>query len=182
MASATTDEFDADASRRRLLKGAVLGAGALWVAPTIDSFSSPAAAASGSATAVALRKDANGTLGTRCVSGCNGIVGGGQNQCSPAGRGTVDFVRTVGSPDTICVTITMSTGTVVAGRSIHISMSDGTSCISQPLAGTWAASPSSGPQTFCAPVASGATWFSVHLPVSGGGGNDIYTSDAVNLP
>jgi hypothetical protein len=181
MASETTDEFDADASRRRLLKGAVLGAGALWVAPTIDSFFSPAAAASGSATNVSLHKDANGTLGTRCVAGCNGNVGGGQNQCSPAGRGSVDFVRTVGSPDTICATITMSTGTVIAGRAVHISMSDGTTCISQPLAGTWA-TPAAGPQTFCLPVASGATWFSVHLPVSGGGGNDIYTSLAVNLP
>ena len=60
-------------------------------------------------------------------------------------------------------------------------MSDGTTCVSQPVAGTWA-HPCSGPQTFCMPVARGATWFSVHLPVSGGGGNDIYTSDAVNLP
>ena len=83
MASATTDEFDADASRRRLLKGAVLGAGALWVAPTIDSFFSPAAAASGTATNGSLRKDPNGTPANRCVAGCNGNVGGGQSQLQP---------------------------------------------------------------------------------------------------
>ena len=181
MASATTDESDAGASRRRLLKGAVAGAGALWVAPTIDSFFSPAAAASGTATGQ-LRKDPNGTLANRCISGCNGIVGGGQNNCSPAGRGAVVFTRNVGSPDTICVSITLESGPNITGRDIYISMSDGTSCISQVKVGDWAASPANGPQTYCTNVASGATWFSVHMPVSGGGGTDIYTSDAVNLP
>ena len=181
MASATTDGYDADASRRRLLKGAVLGAGALWVAPTIDSFFSPAAAASGTANG-SLRKDPNGTPANRCISGCNGIVGGGQANCSPAGRGSVVFTRSVGTPDTICVTITLDSGPNIAGRDILISQSDGSACVSQLKVADWAENPANGPQTFCTPVTSGATWFSVHMPVSGGGGTDIYTSDAVNLP
>lgn len=171
---------DVRASRRQLLKGAVAGAGAVWVVPTIDSFTSRAAAVSGTAGGE-LRKDPNGTLANRCVQGCNGIVGGGPNNCSNAGRGSVTFVRTE-SPATICATITLASGPNITGRDIYISMSDGTNCVDQQLAGEWASSPLDGPQTFCAAIASGATWFSVHMPVSGGGGTDIYTSDAVNLP
>ena len=159
----------------------MLGAGALWVAPTIDSFFSPAAAASGTANG-SLRKDPNGTLANRCISGCNGIVGGGQNNCSPAGRGSVVFTRNAGSPDTICVSITLSSGPDITGRDVYISMSNGTNCLTQVKVADWAASPANGPQSWCTNVVSGATWFSVHMPVSGGGGTDIYTSDAVNLP
>jgi hypothetical protein len=167
---------DRRASRRVLLKGAVAGAGALWVAPAIDSFVTPAAAASTVTSAGAnLQKDPDGTLALRCLNGCNG-------QCSNAGRGSVTFTRSAGSPATICAAITIASGPSITGRQVYIQQSNGTTCLSSTLVGTWAASPANGPQTFCVAVATGATRFSVHMPISGGGGTDIYTSDAVTLP
>ena len=175
----STDDFERSASRRRLLKGAVAGAGALWVAPTIDSFVSPAAAASGTATAE-LRRDPVGTTTNRCLSGCGGALG--LDLCSPTGRGDITFTRTVGSPDQICASITLDSGPSIANRQVYILQSDGTTCLAQTLVGTWAATPADGPQVFCAPVASGATWFTIHSPESGGIGTARYTSDGVNLP
>jgi hypothetical protein len=175
----STDDFEGSTSRRRLLKGAVAGAGALWVAPTIDSFVSPAAAASGTATA-ALRKDANGGLLDRCISGCGGALG--LDLCGPVSRGDIVFTRTTGSPDEICASITLDSGPSTTGRSVYILQSDGTDCLEQTLVGTWAATPAQGPQVFCADIVPGATWFTIHSPQSGGGGTDIYSSDGVNLP
>lgn len=176
MTEATETPRATSSSRRTLLKGAVAGAGALWVAPTIDSFVSPAAAASTATQGTGtLRKDPNGTLAARCVQGCNG-------NCSNAGRGSVTYTRSAGGSATICVSITLASGPDITGRQVYILQSNGTTCLAQTLVGTWAATPANGPQQFCTSVVSGATWFSVHMPISGGGGTDIYTSDAVNLP
>jgi hypothetical protein len=178
MSEGTTDPINGP-SRRLLLKGAVAGAGALWLAPAIESYVSPAAAVSGTATQ-SLQKDPNGTLAARCGTGCD------SNQCSNAGRGSVTFVRTAGATPTISATITLSSGPDITGRSIYILQGNGSptgTCIAQSLAPTvWAATPLNGPQTFTVPVASGATWFAVMIPQSGGGGTDIYTSYQVNLP
>jgi hypothetical protein len=164
-------------SRRLLLKGAVAGAGALWLTPAIGSYVTPAAAASGTATQ-SLQKDPNGTLALRCGVGCD------TNQCSNAGRGSVTFVRTAGTSPTISATITLSSGPDITGRTVYILQGNGAGgCVAQSLApNAWAATPQNGPQTFTVPVASGATWFAVMIPQSGGGGTDIYTSYQVNLP
>jgi hypothetical protein len=163
-------------SRRLLLKGAVAGAGALWLTPAVESYVTPAAAVSGTATS-SLQKDPSGTLASRCGVGCD------TGLCSPAGRGSAVFVRTAGATPTISVTLTLASGPDITGRSIYILQGDGTNCVAQSLAPTvWAASPQNGPQTFTVNVAAGATWFAVMIPQSGGGGTDIYTSFQVHLP
>jgi hypothetical protein len=167
--------------RRRFIKGAgvtVGAAGALWAAPAIGGFVSPAAAVSGTST-TSFVKSSNGSTDPALTTLCQS---GGQ---SPASRGTAVFKRTE-SPATICVTCTMSTGTTVAGRDIFILQSDSSgTCLGGTTtpAGTWAASPAAGPQTFCSPIISGATKFVVAQQVSGGGGNDGWSSTPpISLP
>jgi hypothetical protein len=171
--------LDADGLERRSLikKGAVVG-GILWSVPTIDSVLSVAAAQSAPTTAVAgLFKSGPGQadppLGALCLTGAT----------SNAPRGSATFTRTE-DPPTICVTVTLSTGFGVAGRSIFILQSSGTTCVGGQATsvGTWAAVPLLGPQTFCAPIASGATEFVVAQQISGGGGNDGWSSTPVVLP
>ena len=147
-------------------------------APVMESFYSPAAASSGSA-GTGLYKSGVGsqdpTLTTLCNTGAETTVG----------RGSVVFSRTEG-PATICVTVTLNTGLNVGGRAVYILQSTaGTGCVDGTVTpvGTWALSPLHGPQTFCAPIANGATRFVVALQQSGGGGNDGWSSDPpVSLP
>lgn len=166
--------------RRRLIKHAAAAGGILWVTPLMDSIVSVAAAASVPTTATAsLWKSGNGSanppLGNLCSTGAT----------STAGRGTAVFTRndTLG---TICVTVTLSTGADAQSRSIFILQSTaGGTCVggtTTPV-GFWAASPAAGPQTFCAPIASGATAFVIAQQLTGGGGNDGWASaPPVSLP
>ncbi len=175
----SNDPSDASTSisRRRLIAGAGVAAGAVWVTPTVLSLDA-AAAASGSFT-TGLFKSGNGSanpaLSTLCQNGAQ----------SSAGRGTAVFKRTEG-PATICVTVTLSTGADASSRDIFIlqSNSSGT-CVGGTVTpvGTWALSPAAGPQTFCAPIVSGATQFVIAQQLTGGGGNDGWSSSPpVSLP
>ncbi len=172
----------ADALRRRSLlkKGAVAG-GLLWAVPTVDSvFMAAAAQSSPPTTATAgLFKSGNGSSNPPLLSLCQ--VGA----TSTAGRGTAVFTRTQ-SPPTICVTVTLSTGADAQSRDIFILQSTaGQTCVGGTVTavGTWAASPAAGPQTFCAPIVSGATNFVVAQQLTGGGGNDGWASKPpVSLP
>ncbi|MEO6628482.1 MAG: hypothetical protein ABIP03_07910, partial [Aquihabitans sp.] len=164
--------------RRAAMKAALGGAAAAAVmtAPRIGNFTIVppyAAAASGSATG-ALLKATNGSAGypaNFCTAGT------GAN----AARGSATFVRS-GSPATICVTITLSTGTDITGRTVTIFQSNNVGCVGSTVAGTWAASPAQGPQTFCVAVMDGATKFFVNLDISGGTGNQAWASTVVTLP
>jgi hypothetical protein len=165
-------------SRRTLLKGAAVGAGVLWVTPVVESFISPAAAVSGTGT-VGLFKSGNGSSNPALTTLCQNGPG------SPAGRGTAVFTRTEGGTPQICVTVTLSTGADASSRSIYILQSNaGGTCLggSVTAVGTWSASAPSGPQTFCAPIVSGATRFVVAQQLTGGGGNDGWSSAPVSLP
>lgn len=164
--------------RRNLLKKAAAAGGVIWAVPTIDSFLSVAAAASGTVT-VPLRKSLNGNntpdpaLSVLCTTGGIGN----------SVRGSTVWVRSEG-PATICVTITMTTGTSAEGRTVFILQAGADGCIggtATPV-GTWATSPAGGPQTYCAPIEAGATLFVVALTFSGGGGVDGWSSEVVALP
>lgn len=171
---------NARSSRRAVLKGVGLGAGAIWVAPTIDSFLTPAAATSGTATASFFKSGSGSTnplLSALCQTGA----------LSTAQRGTAVFVRTENPTPQICVTLTMSTGSTATGREIYILQSTSAgACVSPSdtvLVGTWAASPAGGPQTFCAAILATATKFVAAQQLSGGGGNDGWSSaPPVSLP
>jgi hypothetical protein len=173
-----TDASEPTTDRRALLKKAVVAGGLFWTMPAIDSVLSPAAAASGTTT-VGVFKTINGNnfpdppLATLCTVGAVGN----------SGRGSATFVRSE-SPATICVTVTLSTGTSAVGRDVYILQSSSVGCVggSATRVGVWAASPALGPQTFCAPVDSGAAWFVVALQLSGGGGVDGWSSTRANLP
>lgn len=177
MTSETGAASRASTSRRTLLKGAAFGAGAFWVAPTIDSLVTPAAAASGSTTA-SLSKATNGN-NTYPAGFCT--LGTGGN----GPRGGVVFTRKESPTPTICATITLSTGTNITGRVVTFYQSSGTTtltCVgSTTAANTWPSN-TPGPYTFCAPILAGATNFFVAVDVSGGAGNDAYASTIVSLP
>ena len=172
------DPSSVGSSRRDLLKKAVVAGGIAWTAPVIQTAFVPAAAQSGVTSVPSpLEKVTNGQatipLSTSCILG----------EQSNVGRGDVVFTRTAANPSELCVTITLSTGTIITGREVYIlqSQSDGGggfTCVSGTgsFAGIWAASPSAGPQTFCTTIVSPATHFVVVLAVSGGGGNDDYAS------
>lgn len=167
--------------RRDLLKKAAVAGGVLWTLPTIDSFLSVAAAASGTLTNVPLVKSLNGNnipdppLSTTCTQG-----GIGNSR-----RGTVVWTRSE-SLGTICATITLSTGTSAVGREVFILQSATSGCIggTATRAGIWQGAPANplGPQTFCMPLLSGATTFVVALQLSGGGGVDGWSSVPATLP
>lgn len=167
-----------DTDRRALLKKAVVAGGLFWTVPVIDSVLSPAAAVSGT-TIVGLFKTINGNnlpdpaLPALCTTGAVGN----------SGRGSVTFVRSE-SPATICATVTLSTGTSAVGRDVYILQSTSVGCVGGTVTrvGVWAASPALGPQTFCAPIVSGATSFVIALQLSGGGGVDGWSSARANLP
>ena len=166
--------------RRALLKQATAAGALLWAAPVVDSFVSVAAAASTIATAtVGLFKSSNGSADPSLTSLC------GTGAASPAPRGTAVFTRASGG-GMICVTGTLSTGADAQSRDIYILQSTaGGTCVGGTVTkvGSWAATPSSGPQTFCAPVAPGATHFVVAQQLSGGGGNDGWSSKPpISLP
>jgi hypothetical protein len=160
--------------RRRslILKGLTAG-GLVWAAPVIQSVTSVAAAASGPRTATAsLFKSGNGSANPPLVDLCQ------LGATSTAGRGTAVFTRT-DNPPTICVTVTLSTGADAQTREIFILQSTGgATCVGGDVTpvGTWAPVPPAGPQTFCAPIASGATRFVVAQQLSGGQGNDGWAS------
>ena len=186
---ATSDSAHPSALDRRAAMKAALGgaaAAAVLAAPRVDGFRLvPDYAAAATATAGGgLQKDPNGTLANRCTTatsiGCT-YAGGPPSGCSNAGRGSTTFTRT-DSTNTISVAITLDSGPDITGRDIYILQSNGGSCVATTYVGDWAAAPANGPQTFTATIASGATLFAVHMPVSGGGGTDIYTSFQVNLP
>ena len=166
-------------SRRTLIKGAVVGAGVLWVTPVVESFISPAAAVSGTAT-TGLFKSGNGSANPALTTLCQAGAG------STAGRGSAVFTRTEGTTPQICVTVTLSTGADASSRSIYILQSNaGGSCLggTTTAVGTWSSSAPSGPQTFCAPIVAGATKFVVAQQLTGGGGNDGWASSPpVSLP
>jgi hypothetical protein len=184
----STAEDPRGIDRRAAMKAALGGAAtaAVLAAPRVEGFRLvPDYAAAATATAGGgLQKDPNGTLANRCTTastiGCT-YAGGPPNGCSNAGRGSVSFTRT-DSTNTISVTITLDSGPDITGRDIYILQSNGTSCLATTYVGDWLASPANGPQTFTATIVSGARLFAVHMPVSGGGGTDIYTSFQVNLP
>ena len=164
--------------RRAAMKAALGGAvaAAAMTAPRITNFTvvpSYAAAYSGSAT---------GNLTKATV----GSAGYPSNFCTVGtatnvARGSASFVRS-GTPATICVTITLSTGTSITGRSVTIFQSNASGCLGSTVVGTWAAAPAAGPQTFCAAVLAGATKFFVNLDISGGTGNQAWASTVVTLP
>jgi hypothetical protein len=163
--------------RRDLLRKGVVAGGLVWASPVIDSALSPAAAQSAPSTATAeLFKSGNGSANPPLASLCQ------TGATSTAGRGTAVFTRT---GTTICVTVTLSTGADAQSREIYILQSTaGQTCLggtATPV-GTWAAVPAAGPQTFCAPIAPGATRFVVAQQLSGGGGNDGWSSSPVSLP
>jgi hypothetical protein len=173
--------LEANALRRRsLIKKGLTAGGLLWTVPAIDSIRMVAAAQSGPTTATAsLWKSGNGQTNPPLVDLCQ------FGADSPAGRGEAVFTRTE-DPPTICVTVTLSTGADAASRDIFILQSNpAQTCVGGETTrvGTWAASPAAGPQTFCAPIVSGATRFVIAQQLTGGGGNDGWASaPLVDLP
>lgn len=166
--------------RRSLLKKAAAAGAVFWTAPAIDSFLSVAAATSRDLT-VPIVKTVNSnqdlSLSTICTAGGVG------NSI----RGSATFARR-DNAGTICVEITLTTGTSAVGREVFIlqSRSSTQTCLGLPdppvPVRTWAASPQYGPQTFCAPLVSGADTFVVALQLSGGGGVDGWSSHLASLP
>lgn len=164
-----------DLSRRKLLR--LAGAGLTGAALVTVALASPAAARSGTGTVDVVKSvnnNDNPSLTTLCL-------GGGQGNSK---RGISTFTRSEG-PATISVTITMTTGTSAVGRTVYILQSSSpTSCVGGTVtpAGNWSASFPSGPQTFTAPIVTGANRFVVALQLSGGGGVDGWSSYPVVLP
>jgi hypothetical protein len=179
-----TNDIDAAAStttvrpsRRTVLMGAA-GVTAFWAVPTIASFTSPAAAASGQATSGLFKATSGNTPlpANICTAGAGSSVN----------RGSVTLTRSE-NPATISISITLSTGQTATGRSILVLQANANGClvnVADPAAavGTWAATPAQGPQVFSAPIASGADRFVVVMVASGGGGNDDTASNVVILP
>lgn len=155
-----------------------MAGGAIWAVPTIESFVTRAAAASGGGVTTAnttLQKSINGNSTpdpantVLCTTGSQGN----------APRGTVVFTRDP-IAGTICATITPA-GPSHSGRNVFILQSDATTCLggAATAAGVFPATPTA---TFCAPLVAGATFFAVSLNLLGGGGTDGTTSLRVNLP
>lgn len=163
-----------DWSRRKLLRAA--GAGLTGAALITVALASPAAAASGSVSGVALVKTLNGNNNPDPALFALCTVGGVGN----SGRGSCVFARTEG-PATISVTVTLTTGTSAVGRAVYILQSASGTCVGGDVTqvGTWAASPALGPQVFTAPIVSGANRFVIALQLSGGGGVDGWSSGPV---
>ena len=160
-----------DWSRRKLLRAA--GAGLTGAALITVALASPAAAASGRVSGVALVKTLNGNNSPDPALLALCTVGGVGN----SGRGSCVFARTEG-PATISVTVTLSTGTSAVGRAVYILQSASGTCVGGYVTqvGIWATSPALGPQVFTAPIVSGANRFVIALQLSGGGGVDGWSS------
>ncbi len=164
-------------SRRNMLKGAVVGAGAIWVAPAITSFATPAAAGTSpqSSPQLTLWKYPNQNQPTDAQVCVSGFV-------STASRGWVIFTRTPGSPDTITAQIHLSTGQPVTGRSIVIMQSDGTNCLNTLTVTSHTWGPSQTDNSYTDPIVAGANTFSMIFKVSGGGGNESAATPTAFLP
>jgi len=138
--------------------------------------SSATASASGSATSALWKWNSNPPTAADVCS--NGPTGN-------SSRGSVTFTRTCSASPTISVTITVTSGPALSGtnaRDVYILQSNTTGgCLQQTLAGVYNSANGIGITIGPTPIISGATFFSVTMLQSGGGGTDTYTTNRVNL-
>lgn len=182
--------------RRALLKRAAAGtavAGAVWATPAVLGGITPAAALSGQETTSTtnLYKATSGTnstdIATQCLNGTEVATTGTENGQL---RGSVSYSRneTV-SPAQICATITINSGPDNTGREVYLLQANSSGCLGPTdqlgmyvPAGTWAATPQNGPQTFCQDIIPGADTFVLLIWQSGGSGTNASSTIPITLP
>ena len=180
--NATDEASEAgDLGRRQLLAKGLVAGTIMWAAPMVVSVTPAHAAGSAASGPTATSPGwkwsaAPPSLATVCSTGPAGN----------ANRGTASFFRNcTPTPDTISLTITIVSGPGLTGanaRTVNILQSNSTgTCLSQTAVGSFNSANNQAVTFGPIAVTAGATFFSMAMVQSGGGGTDTYTSQRVNL-